>query len=373
VSKSWSGSRCALQTRSTGRSPTLYLVASACKRSRGLLSPSKRAGISLIEVLVVVAVIGVLLGILLPAVQAAREAAARSLCANNLRQIGTAYGLFLDNNSWRPAAFKSDSDWPKRLLPLLDNDASVFLCPNSEDEATASDPSLGLPAPGSPAAYIPAGWAIRVYTDGPGYAEYGGTTVIPLALNGPRCRLQQPINVDATGASKIIPVGPPSYVLELETGTDFDWQDVVIVVERQSSDAAQLTFYIKDGSFPFDILASTGEVAASRPQSISSSSIQLTTGSPVPLSSYGVNNAAPFLNASGDTRKILMLEYRKLVANQVLVALADDWPTYQGARHVRTLNVLFKDGHVDNLLPDEIDPTVPQNYLERWLPELKAD
>ncbi|MEX2111802.1 MAG: DUF1559 domain-containing protein [Pirellulales bacterium] len=90
-------------------------------------SNPKRLAFTLIELLVVIAIIGVLVALLLPAVQAAREAARRSSCANNLHQIGIALVNYHDTNKALPPAGcypigGTGDNWSPqaRLLPYLE-------------------------------------------------------------------------------------------------------------------------------------------------------------------------------------------------------------------------------------------------------------
>ncbi|MFO0951234.1 MAG: DUF1559 domain-containing protein [Isosphaeraceae bacterium] len=143
------------------------------KRAAERSTNTRRRGFTLIELLVVIAIIAVLIGLLLPAVQSAREAARRSQCINNLKQIGLALHNYLSVHETFPPVVvlpkgRTSQPWSglSRLLPHLEQGnlynainwnrdfeftsnptmsstrVSVFMCPSEVNDRARVTPAV---------------------------------------------------------------------------------------------------------------------------------------------------------------------------------------------------------------------------------------
>ncbi len=117
--------------------------------------PARRSGFTLIELLAILAIIAILIGLLLPAVQTAREAAARSVCQNNLKQMALAIHHFHDQFARLPAAryeathFTAPKSWVYRILPFLEQQ-NLYNAANADFHTASYTPVPLFQCPSDP-------------------------------------------------------------------------------------------------------------------------------------------------------------------------------------------------------------------------------
>jgi len=118
------------------------------------MQSSCRRGFTLVELLVVIAIIGILIALLLPAVQAAREAARRSQCTNNMKQIGLALHNYHDTHkTFPPGVIWGVPNVPEYQLGSMPapfhHTWNTFILPYIEQQALYDSVDFRLPAWGS--------------------------------------------------------------------------------------------------------------------------------------------------------------------------------------------------------------------------------
>lgn len=290
------------------------------------MNQQSRPGFSLIELLVVITIIGILTALLFPAVQATREAARQAQCANHLHQFSVAIGHRASRlNKPLPA-----EEWTTQLSPYVEEIRGVYLCPDG------GDPQGGGTEP-----------------DMYGYSDRAGSYTIPFDPDHPRCCKVAESSTTCT--------------YWFEDWHDYDW-DLSVTVTRLGDGSVELkTAFHTYTVFRHTILDPSGSPVpglAEIPYPETRRAVIEGTGG-IPTH-YGMNaRSAGFVS---DSNKILMLDYNKVVADVVGPDAADFWPKDVAPRHFGTVNVLFTDGHVEAMLPGNIDPTNTELHDMYWKP-----
>ena len=292
-----------------------------------------RSGFSLVELLIVVAIIAAVASLALPAVQASREAARSTTCANNLKQVGIGHASYVAKYRTGMPAY----DWRTNVLPEMENNRRSLLCPG--DSRT------------------------ELY-DINEYSVYivDNKRTIPLQP-GPWCAIGDPVFCEQfTGVKRKT---PDSYFLVFEDmayNTPFDG---VILVEPLAQGGSKLTHV---GSNPHTYIHQLRDPKGTI--------IANPFGKGFTWTVQGIRTSYAISSRSArfttDQFKVLALEYATPVADVIGSTATGTitWWKDVSPRHGNRLNVLYGDGRVDAVDAAEIDPTSATIHDFSWCPTI---